>query len=376
MKTDFLIVGAGLFGSVVAERLSTQLHKQVTIVEKRPFVGGNCHSRIDAETGIEIHRFGTHIFHTSSRRVMEYIGGFCELNGYHHQVLAMQANRVVQMPINLETICSIYGRTLTPREGRELIAEETARECIAAPANLEELALATVGRKIYEALIKGYTQKQWGTSPRKLPVEILARIPVRYDYSEDYFHHARWQGIPLGGYAELFAGLLASPLIRTCLEQDYFLCRSEIEVTQATIYTGPIDRYFAYRHGHLGWRSLRFEFQHHDTGDYQGCAVMNCPDEEIPHTRIHEFRHLHPERTYRHDKTIIAFEYPTVALDEPYYPLNDRENQERFACYERLTQSEANTYFGGRLGSYRYLDMDQTILAALDLFDELKRRFI
>jgi UDP-galactopyranose mutase len=369
MKYDYLIVGAGFFGSVLSERIANDLHSKVLVIDKRPHIGGNCYSELDEETGIEIHRYGTHVFHTSSQTVWEYITRFTEFNSYYHQVLTTHKNKVYQMPINLETINSFYNLNLKPFEAREFLKKEIVKEGVQEPKNLEEKAISLIGRPLYEALIKGYTIKQWGMDPKDLPTSIITRLPVRYSYREDYFVDARWQGIPYEGYTEVFKRLLSSPNIRVELNCDYFKNRHRFNIKEKTIYTGPIDRYYDFQYGRLEWRSILLEKEVVAVEDYQGTAVMNYADVETKNIRIHEPRHLHPERDMANQKTVIFYETSNNNPDEPYYPINNQRNQNLLLKYKELSEKEDDVIIGGRLGDYAYYDMDKTILAALRCYE-------
>lgn len=373
MKCDYLVVGAGFFGCVLAERLANDAGARVFVIDKRSHIGGNCHSQEDAETGIEFHTYGTHVFHTSSRHVWEYINKFTEFNGYRHQVLTTHRGRVYQLPINLATINAFYDLSLTPAEARDFLKGEIERDRVEEPQNLEEMAVSVAGRPLYEALIRGYTIKQWGKDPRELPPEIITRLPVRYDYDNCYFLNRRWQGVPLAGYTRVFERLLGSPRIEVRLNCDYFEHRDEFSVRNKTIYTGPLDRYFDFVYGRLEWRSVEFFKEVLPVEDYQGTSVMNYADLEMPYTRIHEPRHLHPEREYPKDKTVILKEESRQGSDEPYYPVNTGEDRRLLRKYLELAGQETNVIIGGRLGRYAYFDMDKTILAALDCYRESQR---
>ncbi|MFO7871990.1 MAG: UDP-galactopyranose mutase [Kiritimatiellia bacterium] len=366
MKYDYLIVGCGLYGTVWAERLANAGDKRVLIIDRRDHVGGNCHSDTDAETGIEYHTYGTHIFHCDNRAVHEYISRFAELNGYHHQVLTVHAGKVYQMPINLETINQFFNTSMNPSDARSFMSRKLQREAVDHPANLEEQAVAFAGKELYEAFIKGYTTKQWGVSPDQLPAEILKRLPVRYDYREDFFHRSRWQGIPVDGYTAMFDRMLDHPNIEVRLSQDFFDLPANRAGKMNVIYTGPIDRYFEYRHGPLEWRSIRLEKSVRAVGDFQGTSVMNYADTSQSFTRIHEPRHLHPERSYPDDRTVIFHEYPDFSSGaDPFYPVRTALNLKRLAAYRAEASRSPGVIFGGRLGSYMYWDMDQAVEAAL-----------
>lgn len=369
MKCDYLIVGAGLFGSVLAERIAAERKAHVVVIDRRDHIGGNCWSRPDEETGVEFHCYGTHIFHTNSRLAWDYISRFTEFNNYQHQVLTRHGERVYQMPINLATINAFYDRAFTPSQAEAFLEEEARRESTAKPVSFEEKAISQIGRPLYEAFLRGYTMKQWGVDPKELSASILARLPLRFNYDRTYFNNARWQGIPVDGYGQLFTRLLAAENIDVILDCDYFARRDEFEVRKQTIYTGPLDRYFDYADGRLDWRSVRFEREVADVADYQGTSVMNYADFEVPFTRIHEPRHLHPERPHRDGRSLIFREFPCVDPEQPYYPVNTAANRELKARYQQRAAAE-KTVFGGRLGDYAYYDMDITICAALKCFDE------
>lgn len=366
---NYLIVGCGLFGSVIAERIANNLKAKVVIIDKRPHVGGNCYSERDPETGIEFHKYGPHIFHTSSKEAWEYTNRFGKFNNYQHRGFTTYRNKVYRMPINLETINSFYNLNLKPREAKEFLAKEIRNANIKNPKNLEEKSVSLSGRPLYEALIKGYTAKQWGADPRTLPPEIISRLPVWHNRRTDYFRNARWQGIPLDGYTKIFQKMLASPRINLFLNCDFFKNRSRFDVRKKIIYTGPIDRYFNYQYGRLGWRSIRLKRALIESDDYQGTALMNYADTEIKYTRICEPKHFHPERTHVRGKTIIFYETPKKDDNEPYYPVNNKQNQLIYRKYRELARQENKLIIGGRLGDYAYYDMDTTILAALRCFE-------
>ena len=365
----YLVVGAGFFGSVIAERIAHDLGERVLVVEKRDHIGGNSHSQDDDETGIHYHTYGTHIFHTGNKDVWDYINRFTEFNGYFHQVLTTYKNRVYQMPINLETINSFYNINLKPYEVDDFLADEIAKEDIQAPWNFEEKAITLIGRPLYEAFIKGYTKKQWQKDPAQLPAEILQRLPFRKNYNESYYF-SRWQGIPLMGYTAIFESLLSDTKIDVMLNTDFFDIRDAIPASTCVIYSGPIDKFFDYKYGTLEWRTLTFEQEVKDVEDFQGTAVMNYAEESIPYTRIHEPRHLHPERDYTKEKSLIIKEYSKggAGLD-PYYPIDNDVNRAIFDQYDHDARALENVYIGGRLGDYRYYDMHHTIGRALELYE-------
>ncbi len=377
MTCDYLIVGAGLFGSVIAERIANDLNKRVLVIDRRNHIGGNCYSYEDRDTGIECHLYGTHIFHTTDQEVWKYITQFTEFNGYHHQVLTKYRNKVYQMPINLETINSFYSQNYTPQEAREFIDLEVKRENIKNPQNLEEKAISLIGRPLYEALIKGYTIKQWEKDTKELPASIINRLPIRFDYREDYFHDCRWQGIPIGGYTEIFEKLLSSSNIEIKLNYDYMDHKNEFDVKEKTVFTGRLDQYFDFKYGVLDWRSVDFKREVIDSEDFQGTSVMNYAETNVPYTRIHEPRHLHPERNYQTSKTVIFYETSRMGqTNDAYYPVNDDRNRNLCMKYIKEAKREEKVIFGGRLGEYAYYDMDKTILSALNCYNNQIREYV
>lgn len=362
-----VIVGSGFFGLTIAERVASDLGKRVVILERRSHIGGNAYSYRDSETGIEVHKYGSHLFHTSNREVWEYVNTFTEFNDYRHHVLTMHEGKAYPMPINLLTLSSFLGEALTPDDARKFLQQEEVNP--AKPSNLEERAVSLIGRPLYEAFIRGYTAKQWQTDPRKLPPEIISRLPVRFNYNTRYFSDT-WEGLPLEGYDTWCHKMLDNPLIDVFVETDFRDVRHLIPPEKLTVYTGPLDEFFDYRFGVLGWRTLDMEIEVLDVGDYQGTSVMNYADEEVPYTRIHEFRHLHPERMYPSDKTVIMREFSRFAGkgDEPYYPVNTEQDRRRLRDYREAAEAENSFIFGGRLGSYLYLDMHMAIASALQSY--------
>lgn len=367
---DFIIIGAGFFGSIVAEQLASSGYK-VRILEKREHIGGNSYSEIDPQTGIEIHTYGSHIFHTSNERVWEYITRFTVFNEYRHTVWTTHNNSVYSMPINLNTINAFYNKNLQPHQVSDFIESEIAKEQLDTPRNLEEKAISLIGRPLYEAFIKGYTIKQWEKDPTELAPDIITRLPVRHNYNNRYFND-KYEGIPLNGYARLFERILDHPNIEIQLGVNYFDIKDELGAIPC-VYTGPIDRFFNYKYGTLDWRTIDFERSIHKVPDYQGCSVMNYADTNTPYTRIHEFKHYHPERGPT--KLTITFkEFSRIAkfTDEPYYPVNTPRNADLLKKYTNEARAVKNVIFGGRLGEYKYLDMDKTIERALNVADSLK----
>ncbi len=367
-EPDLVVVGAGLFGLTVAETTARELGKRVLLIERRRHLGGNAWSEIDPQTGIEVHRYGSHLFHTSNEDVWRYVNRFTAFTRYEHRVFTVSGERVFPMPINLATICAFYGRHLTPAQARELIRSEAAPYAAdGAGESLEQRALATIGPRLYDALVRGYTAKQWQTDPRELPGSVIGRLPVRYAFDTRYFDDT-WQGLPVDGYAPWLKRMASSPLITVACGVDFFDVRRELPRVPL-VYTGPLDRYFDCRAGALSWRTLDFERRTLPVPDHQGTAVLNYADVEVPWTRVHEFRHLHPERRHTQDCTVIAREYSRRAEsgDEPYYPVNAPADRDRLLCYRSMAAAERDVFFGGRLGSYRYLDMHMAIASALRL---------
>jgi len=369
---DLVVVGSGFFGLTVAERVATQLDKRVLVLDRRDHIGGNAYSEAEPETGIEVHRYGAHLFHTSNKRVWDYVNRFTGFTGYQHRVFARVSDQVYAFPLNLALINQFFGRSHTPDEARALIAGQAAEFDTRDAANLEEKAISLIGRPLYEAFVKGYTAKQWQTDPTELAPGIISRLPVRYDFNNRYFNDT-YEGLPVDGYTAWLQRMADHPNIEVRLGCDYFDVREDLPEV-ATIFTGPLDRYFDYSEGALGWRTLDFEQEVVPTGDFQGTSVVNYNDIDVPFTRIHEFRHFHPERDYAGDKTVIFREYSRFADrgDEPYYPINTAEDRATLERYRELARKEAvhrKLLFGGRLGTYKYLDMHMAIGSALSMFD-------
>ncbi|HEY0001231.1 MAG TPA: UDP-galactopyranose mutase [Actinoplanes sp.] len=366
---DLVVVGAGLYGLTIAERVATVLDRRVLLIECRDHIGGNAYSYFEPRTGIEVHRYGSHLWHTSNETVQAYIRQFTDFTDYRHHVWTAHQGQIYPMPINLATMCAYFGRGLTPCDARALIARHTAEVSGRPAANLEEKAISLVGRPLYEAFIRGYTAKQWQTDPRELPSEIISRLPVRYTLDGRYFSD-RYEGLPTGGYGALAQAMVERPNIDVWLGADYFADRQWIPPATPVVYTGRLDRYFGYSQGDLGWRTLTLDLDVLDTGDHQGTAVLNYADESVPYTRVHEFRHLHPERSYPDDRTVVMREFSRLATrdDEVYYPINSTADRETVRRYRALAAAERGVIFGGRLGSYRYLDMHAAVAAALTTF--------
>ncbi len=373
---DLLVVGSGFFGLTLAER-AAQAGRKVVVIERRGHIGGNAFSENEPSTGIEVHRYGAHLFHTSNATVWEYANKFTAFTNYTHRVYANHKGVVYPLPINLGTINQFFQAAYTPDEARRLIQEQ-AGECDPKQArNLEERGIGLIGRPLYEAFIRGYTAKQWRTSPLELPAEVMSRLPVRYTYDNRYFDDI-WEGLPVDGYTAWLQRMADHPNIEVRLMTDFFddsqpLNRKAAVGQVQVVYTGPLDRYFDYEAGELNWRTLDFEEEVLAVGDFQGTSVMNYADAAIPYTRIHEFKHFHPERAdrYPRDRTVIMREYARFAThdDEPYYPVNTPGDRKRVLAYRELAKSENDVHFGGRLGTYQYLDMHVAIGSALNMWN-------
>lgn len=370
-NSKFLVVGAGFFGAVIAEQIANNLNQKVTVIDKRNHIGGNCYSEIDSDTNIEYHKYGTHIFHTSNSTVWNYINKFTTFNSYYHQVLTTYKDKVYQMPINLETINSFYNVNLKPFEVDDFLEKERQKEYFDEPQNFEEQAINFVGRPLYEAFLKEYTIKQWGKQPTEISASVLKRLPFRKNYNETYFFDV-WQGIPANGYTTIFNKLLASSNIEVKLNVDFFDIKESIPKDVTIIYTGEIDRLFDYKYGDLEYRTLIFEKEVVNVEDYQGTSVMNYAELDVPYTRIHEPKHLHPERDqYKEDKTLIIKEYSKPDYrNDPYYPLGGEQNQKIYKQYLNELKTLNNIIIGGRLADYKYYDMHHTIERALQVFEE------
>jgi len=377
-RFDLFVVGSGFFGLTIAERAATQLGKRVLVIEQRPHIGGNAYSETEPQTGIEVHRYGAHLFHTSNTRVWEYVRQFTDFTGYQHRVFALHDGQTYQFPMGLGLVSQFFGRYYSPDEARALIAGQAAEIDTAQAQNLEEKAISLIGRPLYEAFVKGYTAKQWQTDPKELPASIISRLPVRYTFDNRYFNDT-YEGLPVDGYTAWLENMAADDRIELRLNTDWFDVRDDLRADSPdapVIYTGPIDRYFDYAEGRLGWRTLDFELEVLGTGDFQGTPVMNYNDMDVPFTRIHEFKHFHPERDYPNDKTVIMREYSRFADedDEPYYPINTDADRTVLAAYRRLAKTETGSskvLFGGRLGTYQYLDMHMAIASALNMYDNI-----
>lgn len=365
---DYLIVGSGLYGAIFAHE-ANKLGKKVLVVEKRPNIGGNIYT--ENIEGINVHKYGAHIFHTNNKKVWQYITQFAEFNRFTNSPVANYKGELYSLPFNMYTFNKMWG-VVTPQQALEKI-EEQRKEITGEPKNLEEQAISLVGRDIYEKLIKGYTEKQWGRDCKDLPSFIIKRLPVRFTFDNNYFN-ALYQGIPVGGYTKLIANLLDS--IEVKLNCDYLACKDELDkLAKKVVYTGPIDAYFNYVLGYLEYRSVRFETELLDIPNFQGNAAVNYTDRETPWTRIIEHKWFEFGKDCDGNdlpKTIISREYSSEWKigDEPYYPVNDEKNGDLYKKYKELANKEENVIFGGRLGEYKYYDMDATITSVLDKCEE------
>jgi UDP-galactopyranose mutase len=377
VNTDLIVVGSGFFGLTIAERCASDLGLRVLVVERRHHIGGNAYSEPEPETGIEVHRYGAHLFHTSNEQVWEYANRFTAFTGYQHRVFSIYKGRVYPLPINLATICEYFGAAMSPGEARALIAEQAAEVGAGQATNLEQKAVSLIGRPLYEAFIRGYTFKQWQTDPVDLPPEIITRLPVRYTFNNRYFSDT-FEGLPADGYTAWLERMAGHPNIEVRLDTDFSGLRADAAGSVPVVYTGALDAYFGYAAGDLGWRTLDFELEVLATGDFQGTPVMNYADADVPFTRIHEFRHFHPERDwYPRGKTVIMREFSRFAGrgDEPYYPINTAADRERLLAYREMAGREPGVLFGGRLGTYKYLDMHMAIGSALTMYENRLRPF-
>ncbi len=367
-KYDYLIVGSGLYGAVCAHELTKEGYKCL-VIERRAHVGGNVYT--ENIEGINVHRYGAHIFHTSDREVWEYINTFAEFNNYVNCPVARYKNECYNLPFNMNTFTKLWSDVFTPEEAARRIESERGEHYKENPENLEQQAINLVGATIYEKLIKGYTEKQWGKSCRELPAFIIKRLPVRFTFDNNYFND-RWQGIPIGGYTKIIEKMLEGIEVR--LNCDFSAQRQEyLSLADKVIYTGAIDEYYGYKLGALEYRSVCFETEVLDMPNYQGNAVVNYTSADVPFTRIIEHKHFEFAET---PKTVISREYSSQwkVGDEPYYPVNDQKNGELYKKYCDLAAREKNVFFGGRLGLYKYADMDDTIRAALDFLKSVNAK--
>lgn len=364
MNYDYLIVGTGLFGSIFAYE-ATRQGKKCLVIDKRPHIGGNIYT--ENIEGINVHRYGAHIFHTSNKEIWDYIQQFAEFNRYTNSPVARYKNELYNMPFNMNTFNKLWG-VVTPKEAKEKIEEEKKEAGITEPKNLEEQAISLVGKTIYEKLVKGYTEKQWGQRSTQLPSFIIKRLPVRFTYDNNYFND-KYQGIPIGGYTQIIEKMLDGIEVR--LNCNFFENREELEsIANKIVFTGPIDEYYNFQFGDLEYRSLRFETEILEEQNYQGNAVVNYTEYEVPYTRIIEHKHF--EFDVESPKTVITKEYPAKweKGKEPYYPINNERNNTLYEKYKKLAEQDNKVIFGGRLGEYKYYDMDKVVAEALKCVKE------
>ena len=376
---DIVIVGSGFFGLTIAERCANDLGLKVLVLERRHHIGGNAYSERNPETGVEVHKYGAHLFHTSNERVWEYVNRFTSFTDYKHRVFGKYQGQVYSLPMNLGLINQFFGRSYTPDEARALIAEQSSEIATEDATNLEEKAISLIGRPLYEAFIKGYTAKQWQTEPTALSADIITRLPVRYTFENRWFNDTH-EGLPVDGYTAWLERMADHPGIEVRLETDWFDVADQYKGKVPVVYTGPVDEYFGNCEGRLSWRTVDLEESVQDVDDFQGTGVVNYNDQDVPYTRIIEFKHFHPERVKTHipGKTVIVHEYSRFAGDddEPYYPINTAEDREKLLRYRDLAKAEPMVLFGGRLGTYKYLDMHMAIGSALSMYDnKLKPHF-
>lgn len=363
MKYDYLIVGAGLFGAVFAYE-AKKAGKKCLVIDKRNHIAGNIYC--ENVEGVNVHKYGAHIFHTSNQKVWDYVNQFAEFNHYINSPVAAYKDETYNLPFNMNTFSKLWG-IRTPQEAKDIIEKQRAEYGVAEPKNLEEQALSLAGKDVYEKLIKGYTEKQWGRPCTELPAFIIKRLPFRFIYDNNYFND-RYQGIPIGGYTQIVEKMLEGIEVR--LETDYFdFIKGNPDAAEVTLFTGMIDEFYGYKLGTLQYRTVRFETEVLDCENYQGNAVVNYTEREVPYTRIIEHKHF---EFGKQPKTVISREYSSEWKPgiEPYYPINNEENNGLYAKYRELADKEKNVIFGGRLGHYKYYDMDKVIEAALELVKE------
>ena len=378
-----MVVGSGFFGLTIAERCANDLGLEVLVIDRRHHLGGNAYSERDPETNVEVHKYGAHLFHTSNQKVWDYANRFTTFTDYKHRVFGKYQGQIYSLPMNLGLINQFFGKSHTPEEARELIASQASEIATEDATNLEEKAISLIGRPLYEAFIKGYTAKQWQTDPTKLSAEIITRLPVRYTFENGWFSDT-YEGLPTDGYTAWLTKMADHPNIEVRLETDFLDASSGIaeqfKGKVPIVYTGPVDEYFGNSEGRLSWRTVDLELTVEDVDDFQGTGVVNYNDQEVPYTRIIEFKHFHPERVKTHlpGKTVIVHEYSRFAEegDEPYYPVNTADDRAKLLKYRELAKQEPMVLFGGRLGTYKYLDMHMAIGSALSMYEnKLKPHF-
>jgi UDP-galactopyranose mutase len=378
---DLVVVGSGFFGLTIAERCANELGLKVLVVERRHHLGGNAYSERDPETNVEVHKYGAHLFHTSNEKVWEYANRFTSFTDYKHRVFGKYQGQIYSLPMNLGLINQFFGKSHTPQEARELIASQASEVKSEDVTNLEEKAISLIGRPLYEAFIKGYTAKQWQTDPHELSADIITRLPVRYTFENGWFSDTH-EGLPTDGYTAWLTRMADHPNIEIRLETDFLATTGRFRADDyrgrvPIVYTGPVDEYFGHSEGRLSWRTVDLEESVEHVDDFQGTGVVNYNDQEVPFTRIIEFKHFHPEREKTHlpGRTVIVHEYSRFAEegDEPYYPINTAEDRAKLLKYRELAKEEPMVLFGGRLGTYKYLDMHMAIGSALSMFENKLR---
>ncbi|MDR1447469.1 MAG: UDP-galactopyranose mutase [Candidatus Ancillula sp.] len=383
MQYKVIIVGAGIFGASFAN-LVAKTGQKVLVIDKREHIGGNAYSEFDVKTGIEVHKYGAHIFHTSNERVWNFVNEFSAFTDYSHRVFtthrSSRGQQVFSLPINLATINQFFGKAFSPVQAQEFIEhlieqDKTSKKI----ENLLEQGISLIGKPLFDAFIRNYTAKQWQNPVENLPPEIIKRLPVRYNYNNRYFNDL-YEGLPANGYTAMFENMLNHEQITVQLNTNWFKIKEELiskNPDALIIYTGAIDEYFNFNLGQLSWRSVEFDFQTVDMPDFQGCSVMNYADLEEPYTRIIEFKHFNPERVYTTNSSVIAYEYSKTwkVGSEPYYPVNTPKDKEIYKLYRQQAEElfmKERVIFAGRLGEYSYMDMDKVFLQALEKFDELQ----
>ena len=369
---NLLVVGSGLYGLTIS-RLAAEDGVEVQILEKRSHLGGNSYSKIDPKTNVDVHTYGSHLFHTNNRQIWRFVNEFSEFNNYRHFVVAKTSGDFMIVPPNISTYQQLYPEATHERDLWELVERDSLPTEF--EIGLEAKAIQQMGRRAYERLIKGYTQKQWQVAPSQLPEETIARLPVRRNHSPWYFSD-KYQGVPIGGYGNLTASLADHPKISVDLSSDFFQQIDRHIRRDIVVYTGALDALLDYKFGSLGWRTVEFEMKSFDIADYQGAAVVNYPDLDVNYTRVHEFKHLHPEDLKRQKGTTISFEYSRLATkgDEPYYPINAPADRLKAAKYKTAARkSMKNIHLGGRLATYKYLDMHMAIGSAMRDWEQVIR---
>lgn len=370
---DVIVVGAGFYGLTLANIIAEKSSKKVLIIEKRDHIGGNAYSYMDSRTNVEIHKYGSHIFHTSNKKVIDYIYQFSKFNNYIHKVKTVHNNEIYSLPINLHTLSQFFKKEFSPLQAKDFFNTLALQN--RKGDNFEEAAKFAIGEDLYTAFFEGYTLKQWGLHPSDIPAQVFARLPIRFDFNDNYFSDDM-QGLPQEGYFNIFNKMISSNNIRLELETEFISNMWEVRAEQDLVFTGPIDQYFGFKHGKLNWRTLDLIVEHHNVDDFQGTSVLNYADKSVNYTRIHEFHHLHPERKKAMNKTVIMKEFSRKAEDKDdcYYPVNTQEDRVKLDAYRKLALKQSNIHFGGRLGRYQYLDMHMAIASAMTLAEAILER--